>query len=272
MKYCLNFYKGSKSIKRYDEIIIQYIDQDLKELEVFFQKHDAQRILVQIKDNEKFFNNHEYEFFNAINKKYPNIAIIFTVGKMIPSTAMMQDITDSVTIPFFFDCRAHNWEILNYLLNYPISDVYITEELGFDIKQVAKRCHEKNVQIRVYPNVAQSSVRHSTNLKKFFIRPEDISTYEPYIDVLEFWGPVEKQDTIFHIYQNLRKWFGDLNELILDLDYSIDSRSMMPVFGEYRLDCQKKCIRTNACHLCDRIDSLSKTLAKEHIIIKTKET
>lgn len=42
------------------------------------------------------------------------------------------------------------------LIKCGVSELYITDSLGFEIIKVAEIAHSKDVKIRVYPNVAQS--------------------------------------------------------------------------------------------------------------------
>lgn len=85
-----------------------------------------------------------------------------------------------------------------------MSDIYITNDLAFDLNTLSKEVHKINnkCQIRVYCNIAQSALvlQEQNSLKSFFIRPEDVDLYEKYIDVLEFYGVDEKLETYYKIY------------------------------------------------------------------------
>jgi tetratricopeptide (TPR) repeat protein len=84
---------------------------------------------------------------------------------------------DALKLPWFSGLFAHTWDQLHYLISLGVSDIYVVEDLCFELPAVAKECHKHNIRVRVIPNVAQSSINASAPLKKFFIRPEDIDIY-----------------------------------------------------------------------------------------------
>jgi hypothetical protein len=52
-------------------------------------------------------------------------------------------------------------------LDYGVTDVFITEQLGFEVDKVAEIAHSKNVQVRAFPNVAQSQYEKLDDICKF---------------------------------------------------------------------------------------------------------
>ena len=66
---------------------------------------------------------------------------------------------------------------------------------------MAAAAHVKNIQIRVFPNVAQSRSEIPA-IKQFFIRPEDLNAYEPYVDIYEFYrvNSSINTDVLYEIY------------------------------------------------------------------------
>ena len=157
-------------------------------------------------------------------------------------------------------------ELLGYI-QLGVSDVYIGDNLGFELDKVAEIAHQNNVQIRVFPNVAQSSWKETPGLKKFFIRPEDVTFYSDYVDVFEFWGTNLKKQEIFYKIYSKQEWFGSLNEIIYELNEELDSRYIIPRFAEKRIRCKKECLKGGKCQICDRIKELSHTLEEAHIIV-----
>lgn len=168
-------------------------------------------------------------------------------------------------IPFFLNTPVTNWESLNlYLDTLGVSDVYIGEDLGFDIQSVKAIAAARNVQVRFYPYVSCFDM----GIKTFFIRPEDISYYEDYIDVLDFTNlPISKQNIYYEIYKD-KKWYGNLKEIFPALNIDLDSRYIVPLFGKKRVYCQRKCLKGQKCNLCDTIADLSKVLKENNIIVK----
>lgn len=148
-----------------------------------------------------------------------------------------------------------------------VSDVFITGGMGFELEKIAPIVHSHNIQIRVFPNVAQSAVSTTSALLKFFIRPEDISMYENCVDICEFFGEIN-QIVYYRIYKEKQEWAGKLNELILDFNSDLDSRFISPRFAEKRKSCNKDCIKGGLCRLCYRIEDLSYTLEEAGLAIQ----
>lgn len=138
--------------------------------------------------------------------------------------------------------------------------MYICEELGFFINSISKLLHENNIKVRVYPNICQSSFFEIPDIKKFFIRPEDIYIYSNFVDVFELISDKERQQVLFKIYRQ-EKWFGELKEVIPSFKENLDNRCIMSTFGAIRSGCKKRCMYDpNGCKICDRFIDLADTL------------
>lgn len=272
MKYSLRYYRESKSKEKYDEIIILYENQNIKDLDDFLKKYATQRIVVKT-SFENLIAKELWIEINALIKEHQNLAICFDISYPRVLTEEETNALAQINAPYFLSAAATDWDYLHYLINLQVSDVYIAENLGFDLKAVADFVHGANAQVRVYPNIAQSSLPSTPALQKFFIRPEDVEFYEPYIDIFEFYGEISRQDVLLLIYKDIKHWFGNINDIILDLKYDMDSRSLLPLFGKMRVSCRRDCMRgKRACKLCYAMDDLSKTLIdKGYIFTKKKK-
>lgn len=270
MKYCAKFCKGL-NLNRFEEISIIY-ERQAQELVSFIQEHKEQRVILVIKFDEikHFYQSQEWKLINAIHREYPDINLsvcLEDISSFHMVDEVEKEIAQKLEVPVFFGICATNFDQLQYLLSLNVSDVYLTEEICFDLKRAKKLCSNYGVTIRAFPNIAQSGVRETPALHKFFIRPEDIQEYGKYIDVLEFWGPIDRQEVLQRIYSKER-WFGDLKEIILDLNIAFDSRRILPVFGEIRSTCKRKCMAGEDCTMCDKILSIAEKLEDKGIIIK----
>ena len=150
-----------------------------------------------------FLESKQWKILNAIKEEHPDFNFSVCLGAKAVGRKIDVDLIDathSLTIPFFFGYHATRFEDVHYLLSLGVSQIYITENLGFDIVNVSTLCRQKGVLVRVYPNVTQSYLDFDQGLKRFFLRPDDIEIYKSYIDVIEFWGPPERQDILYKIY------------------------------------------------------------------------
>lgn len=131
------------------------------------------------------------------------------------------------------------------------TDIYLTDEICFDIKDAAAVVHSSGAKVRIYPNVAQSRFGRMRDVFCFFVRPEDIDLYEPFVDVCEIWPADDKRtEVLLEIYKNKKEWFGPLNEIISNFDSPIDGKHILPIFGQRRLYCKKRCMHGTTCGIC----------------------
>lgn len=269
MKYAINFHRGFRYINDIDEIILQYNKKNFNIVEYLKDKKQEQRIILdvtQIEDITAHLNT-----FILAQREHKNFAIKMSLEQEAAATDLYM-----ANIPFFFEEFADTWDKLVSLVKLNVSDVYVVSDLGFELKDVSAFCKTNGVNVRVFPNIAQvsSKINNLDKIKAFFIRPEDIPIYEPYVDVCEFFGELDRQSVLYEIYQK-QSWAGDLNDLIINLKMSLYSKAIAPVFAENRINCNKKCYKKvnsqRQCKLCDRIVSIAKTLEENNLVIKEKK-
>lgn len=265
MKYCAKFYRDFRYMNEVDEIMITYKNQDANLIKFLVEIPEWQRIVVDISHNEDMKIEENLSIFYAAFRQHKNL----TIKMSITQKDMCADLFEQ-NIPYFFDEFVDKWDVLISFIKLGVSDVYIVNELGFELKNVSKVCKENNVNIRVFPNVAQSGskINNLDKLKTFFIRPEDIYAYEEYVDICEFFGPLDRQSVLYKIYKNER-WMGNLEELIIGLNISFSNRTILPIFGEKRINCEKKCYY-GQCIICEKIETVANQLKEAEIELVTK--
>lgn len=268
MKYCINYSNKSHIIDKVDEILIRYDKNKILELFTqFIPAHLNQRVIVQLieENNIDTIVNNLKKIISIYNE---NKDIKFDIQLPFYNQKFMEELKDT-NLKYFFKAAANSWDKFTGLISQNVSDIYITDELAFELDKVAEIAHKNNIKVRIYPNVAQSRWDKLSDILKFFIRPEDIEMYEPYVDVCEFYGNKAQQiDTYYKIYQEDKKWFGDLQEIIIGLDSKIDSRYIIPRFAEKRIKCGKDCLKGGKCEMCKRILDLSEQLENAHLIVQ----
>lgn len=268
MKYCINYSNKSHIIDKVDEILIRYDKNKILELFTqFIPAHLNQRVIVQLieENNIDTIVNDLKKIISIYNE---NKDIKFDIQLPFYNQKFIEELKDT-NLKYFFKAAANSWDKFTGLMSQNVSDIYITDELAFELDKVAEIAHKNNIKVRIYPNVAQSRWDKLSDILKFFIRPEDIEMYEPYVDVCEFYGDKAQQiDTYYKIYQEDKKWFGDLQEIIIGLDSKIDSRYIIPRFAEKRIKCGKDCLKGGKCEMCKRILDLSEQLENAHLIVQ----
>lgn len=253
MKYSVR-YKNYLKVDNADEFIIYYNKKDTSLLD-FLEAHKNKRIVLEVGADEDLFLLKDLCF------KYNNLVIKFLQYKQ----ENLEEIA-TAQIPFFFDLKVDSWDMFIGLVKLKVKDIYIVNELGFELDKIAEIAHKENINIRIIPNIAQSSWNEIDDYKKFFVRPEEVDFYEKYVDICELYG--DNPEILLKIYKEDKKWFGKLNEIIIGIKEDfLDGRYMVPAYIERRISCGKKCQKGNPCRFCEQLLELSQTLEKNQMAI-----
>lgn len=261
MKYCVDYNTTkNQDYSNVDEIIFPYAaNKTLLDL-LLEEKFENKRKIIHINE----LDESSVKYMIAIKKEFPNLD--FTINFQSYKDSNLLVMLKENNIQYFSTVYINNWDLYYEQLDLGVSDVYIVESLGFELDNVRNIANKYNVNIRTFPNVAQSEYKKLDGIYKFFIRPEDVNFYSQYIDVFEFYGDRNSQLHLVDIYKK-EKWLGKLNEIIIDLNSDLDSRFLLPEFAAYRATCGKKCLKNKTCNICKRTEQLAKTLEKENIMI-----
>lgn len=268
MRYAIVYTDTFRHFDVIDEVIFEY-------------KNAPEQLLINITNNLKnpeqtalislnYLNEEQFELaiphILKIKQEHPNMKIIIDFREHKKYISILQE----KEIDFFFSDFARNLTMLAAMKRLGASEAYIAEDLGFYLHKLQK-FRDNKFKFRVWPDIAQTisgtkDVFHS--LTQFFIRPEDITFYEDFIDTVEFMRLGTKVNTIYEIYQQ-GQWLGNLDMIILDLETSIDNKTITPYFGKQRSHCEKRCL-WSACDICGRTQELGEALEKNDIAIINK--
>lgn len=256
MKYCLKYTNKSTKIRQSEEIQIKYIED--KGLLNFLSHHPTQRINLLVDPN--YFPESEVKKLAAIHKTYPQYNFAVALTRFKPKTAAL---LYRENIPFYEAAPCLNWEDLQTLLAANVSDINISGPLGFELPAVRRLLDkQKNkVQVRATPNKVTNANAATDPLVGFYIRPEDLSLYEEYIDVIEFEG-IEHQDSFYSIYAEQQQFIGNLNQCIYDLPMPVDNKGLVQLFGQRRIDCKRECLSGGYCRRCYSLTNISKPMGE----------
>lgn len=255
MRYCLPYIRGSKYMDLAEEIIVPYDSKDVNFLKTLTSKETMlkNRIIIDIKDDDDFIINHSENIFLTLKEDYSHINFALRFLNYNSNMDLIYGFCLNYKIPFFFSTYVRDLDTFHGLIDLGVSDLYIVEEMGFMLDKLGPLASAAGVSIRVFANVCQSSWKLGDTVKSFFIRPEDVPIYEPYVDVIEFFGEYSRQESMYRIYSINRKWYGNLQEIITGLKVELDSRYITPLWAAARLGCQKHCLKGTPCHICKRM-------------------
>ena len=261
MKYCIAYDNKSRHLNDFNEIILKYDHKTSAIIEHVQKYKQEQRIILNIQELEDVLSCKD--IFNAAADEHSSIAIMGTITQ----TAAMKEIG----LPWFYADIVDSWDMLNGFIKQGVSDVYVGNEFAFDMFTISSICKEANVNVRVFANVAQTNCPMVKNtMTQFFIRPEDVPYYESYVDVIEFYGPLDRQDILYDIYSK-GKWLGNLNDLIIGLEEKINNTVITGCFGVLRVGCKKRCGYSNKCDVCTRFLNIDKVIEEVYNERKTNE-
>ena len=264
MKYSVRLDKSPIAGAKADEIHIEFIRSGADFAHIIESRPIGQRICFDITNCEKFKEDkNNFTLIEALCQKYNNL--VFTIPK---EDIYFIENFKKRNIPFYINIYINDWDTFNHYLSIGVTDIILVENMCFEIARASALAHANgNINIRVIPNVAQSSCYQTPDCKKFFIRPEDIDIYESYVDICEFAG--DNQDGYYKIYAEDKKWYGYLNEIIIGYNGKEDNRSIHYDFAKARLNCGKRCFKGGWCRNCILNMEFSNVLHDRHIIIKT---
>lgn len=272
--FALNYNRKNKYMQEVSEIIIKFHKSN--NFLNFLKEHSDQRIIVSIENGREFLDEGGLDYFKLIKQlDVTNYAIRFP-SLFDENTVSKEELEEfkNANIPFFINDYLDRWDMLYGYINLGVTDIYAANELGFELDKVHKIAAEHEVNVRVIPNIAQTSWYDTPDLVKFFIRPEDIIDYEPYVDIFELSENMPERpqigNVLYKAYAIDKRWFGQLNEIIAAFDNPLNGEFTHPAWSIKRVTCSKKCMKGGRCRMCYTVAGFAETLEKVGVTIKKK--
>ena len=171
-------------------------------------------------------------------------------------------------------CR--NWdEYYEILTGKVFTEIRIGGELLFDLVDVEAMAKRYKKKLCVPANMAIGPEDERFYLASF-VRPEDISWYEEYIDIFELsstrWADATALDTVYDIYTKDKRWDGPLNTLIIANDKlndklgTIEGNRLLNDWSKYRLNCGRVCMKGHSCRICPSQLSIADSLKQAGVV------
>ena len=269
MKYCIRYNKNFPYLEEVDEIIIDHAPFDIvyKKFQFLIEKQLTNKRIIYVFSRSDMGHLEQEDIMTLIKIKeqFPYLSIC------LPSYNEKCSLLKDNNVDFFFTKIANNWESFWCILEEGVSDIYIGEDLCFELDKIKKVAEEYGIKIRTFACINQTKIKKDNFIKGFFVRPEDVNFLEQYIDVLEFWCDEKKGPTYYKIYAKDKRWFGQLNEIIIGLNSNIDNRSILPSFIEHRYKCGRSCLKGSNCNICNNIAELSQVLNEKELYFKVQK-
>lgn len=219
----------------------------------FLSWHPQDRFNIKIEDYDEW-NREVYSFdfskLQTLTRINPNIYIRLTADN-----AKQYQLLKELGVNFFFDTHAAaiNYRTLEELASLGVTDVYIGDDLCYDLKNVRKACDKLGVSLRwVLDEIPGFAQDRTTNPRAPWVTPENINELDQYVDTFEFseqnsWA---KLNTLYKIWFIKKRWRENLRALYPELEIDVWNQSMSIDLLKYRFNCRCKCIFGSVCKKC----------------------
>ena len=251
-----------------DEIIFDVTkDTNIFSLRTYIMESlQGKRIVFYVKHFEPNIQAEEWVNLLAVAadlKKTVDIAICLD---LIPENVYVGLFLKNNEIPYFYHYICNTKMHLMRMCLYGVSDIYIGGELGFSLKDI--QLLKNQYRLRVIPDrpITSELEKLVNPLKTFWIIPQSLDIYEPYIDVLEIYA---RPKVKLKIYKE-KKWDGKISDLIPETYCDVFSNTIPPAFGFYRLNCGLHCAY-GSCHICQEAINFAQELSKRDLEIRKVE-
>lgn len=185
-------------------------------------------------------------------------------------------------IRFFFDVSmpATSYCELDKFIEMGVSDIYIADDLTYNLKDVHSYCLGHDVQTRIIINrIPLTTLDKGTSVKSPMYRPQDTDVLRQYYDVFEFdcdesWD-WHKFNVLFKTYFIKKDWHGNLAEINPDiqLEGGYPNDAIIPGYTEYKMNCERACSKrmSNHCRKCQQFFEIGKILVEKGVGFKREK-
>ena len=267
MRVAIPFHLRGKSTGLHDKV---------QEFNIFYDvnKDDLNKLIEFIQAYPDKQINIEYR--NGIDTKYA--AALAKIGENVRFRLRAEDITKISTLTknecvYFFDMSmaCGSWTSLyGQIMKDAVSEVYICDDLCYEMDKVREFCDKYNVKVRMVVNrlpISRSILADTTFLPIY--RPQDMDVLEQYIDTIEFFVQEDTRNThsydvLYKVYIEKKDWYGDLRELNPDIPFSVHTRGIIPYMAAKRSKCGLACVKGSSCNTCKQVLDVAESLEELH--------
>lgn len=270
--FCIEYQQHSKNNALAAEIrITVHSDSHFEKIQTILNNYPEQRIVIHlIEPIGNYINEKKLESIYAAvdSSASKNYTFQLSIGSR-DERLYAEEIFSGR--PHYYDIPVTSWDMFYEFYSYDITDMIISGILCFELEKVRELANLKPMQLRAYPDICQADGALPCYLQ-FFIRPEDIESYNNYIDIFDFWNK-EKEQTLFSVFAINQIWRDKLSFIITDFpeDVAVDSNKMFN-FGKYRMNCGKRCLKTyngiGRCTICEQNFCLAKEMKELNLGFK----
>lgn len=235
MKYCLSSRQPHSVLKNVDEIKVAWKDKGY--LLDLVEKFPEKEIILEWDGS-----NPEWKNWSMYSEKFA----CFTIA--IPNL-FLADIMNQEGLKWYWPFPVTSFAELQDVVALGPVYVQLGPPLSFSLKKVKA---VTDIPCRMIVNDPKPiHLPKADTVRGQYVRPEDISIYEQWIDCVEFATESLKEEAAYlKIYKEQQEWPGNLNLIIRNLDKNVDNRGILEDFGERRANCGQRCMEGRGCGYC----------------------
>lgn len=226
----------------------------------FLEQHKDNRFNITIDTSEYEFDLDKLKFAKLVN---PNIHIVLNYQD---DFTILQDL--GINYYFNSHAAAESFRQLELFVTLGATDVYIVDDLCYQLNKVRDFCDEHNVQVRMILDEIPSRRPDAENDPRapYFI-PEMIEELAQYIDVFEFVENTSllRLKTLYKVWFENEEWRENLRFLYPKLELEIHNQSLIPDFIKYKMNCGYKCSYGSVCKRCNQFLEMAQILFDKNI-------
>lgn len=148
-----------------------------------------------------------------------------------------------------------------------VTDIYICDDLCYNLEKVKKVCSNNGVQVRLILNeIPSTRFDKGINPKAPIFIPECLSELSNYVDIGEInansWAKI---GTLYRIWFERKEWREDLQYIYPELQISIPNQSLIPNFIDFKMNCGYKCGYGSPCKKCEQFVEIARDLHSKNI-------
>lgn len=226
----------------------------------FLATSSPQRMIQFLEEYKNYDINIQFEDIDfAIVKKFVTVKPNLKIRLMEVDHQTLYAL-QSMNVSYFIDasvgCAYDRTSLTYYVEILKVSDVYVADELFYDLDFVKRYCGTFHIQIRFIANRIPSVDKDAgKDIKSPIFSPRDYEILNQYLDTIEFDCGIPYKWNVFEVLYRYwiekQDWAGDLQEINKDLDIEYYPRSIPARFVVKKLNCQKRCeTADSSCKSC----------------------
>lgn len=261
MKICAPAtYRPKVDLNILDEIDLKFTEEhELKDLISFCNQYKDKRINIEFYDIdiEKLFKDRIELIFSIKEILKDNLYVKLSFEQLVDRKYFEEQ-----NIKYFSNYCVDSYIKLRYFLHSTkVSDIYVTDDLCYNLKEVFLICKNNGVALRMVLNRIPSTFIYAGELFDSPIyRPQDFDMLNMFISTAEFdcWdGDYYKWNEFEVLYKRWfkqKKWNEDLKYINKDIKFEFINDKVPLGYSFFRSTCNHRCMMREGmpCSKCSR--------------------